>query len=97
MSKEICPLCQKRVEVVDCPLGHGMPNTYLCQEGHWLEGKERVYTGVKEWHYTALRELADKQSIKDWTKYLRDVKKDHSDPFDQEWANRLLGIIQKNR
>ena len=54
MKKE-CPQCKGKVKVIDVPLGFGNPILYLCENGHKIEGHERMYTSMDIWAHTPLR------------------------------------------
>ena len=55
--KKRCPQCGGKVKAIDVPLGFGDPILYLCENGHKVEGHERVYTSISpaRWTHSPLR------------------------------------------
>ena len=64
-----CPSCGGKLKVIDVPLGFGSPVLYLCENGHKVEGRERVYDEINppRWHHTPLR------VVKKWSRWDEDL------------------------
>jgi len=52
-----CPQCNGKLKVIDVSLGFGNPVLYLCENGHKVEGHERIYTDIVKgkWEHIPLR------------------------------------------
>lgn len=76
-AKKRCPQCKGTVRAVDVPLGFGNPVLYICENGHKLEGHERIYTSLSpaKWVHTPLR------VVEEWSRWDEELTVELGAPY----------------
>lgn len=75
--KKNCPQCGGKLGVVDVPLGFGYPVSYLCENGHKVEGHKRIYTQIApeaKWTHSPLK------VVEKWSRWDEDLSEEFVNP-----------------